>query len=270
MAARLSKVLFTGLMAWGWGLTAQAEVQTKVIDYNHDGLPMKGYLAWDDAITEPRPGVLLVHEWWGLNDYAKSRARQLASLGYVAFALDMYGEGRVTEHPTQAAEMSGTVRSNIQKWRDRALAGLNVLKQQPGVDKENLAAIGYCFGGSTVLHLAYIDSGLKGVVSFHGALTPPPADAKVGPKVLICQGGADSFVPSATVDAFAFGMDQAKANYVIAIFSGAKHGFTNPDAGRYGVDALAYDAAADKMSWSIMQLMFDDIFPKKAGKNSKK
>jgi len=257
---------FAWMFIWGAVLTAvpvlplQAEVKTREIQYSHAGEPLKGYLAWDDAVTAPRPGVLIVHEWWGLNDYAKSRARQLAEAGYVAFALDMFGEGKVTEHPTQASEWSGTIRSNTQKWRDRALSGLNVLKEQPGVDGDNLAAIGYCFGGSTVLHLAFAEAPLKGVASFHGALSPPPPDAKIQAKVAVFQGGADSFVPAASVDAFAFGMEQAKADYVITVFGGARHGFTNPDAGRYGIDALAYDATADARSWGMLQQFFKEIF----------
>ncbi|SFI09858.1 dienelactone hydrolase family protein [Planctomicrobium piriforme] len=262
-SALLGLALLLGLTS---ATAVQAGIQTKEISYEHEGEPLKGFLAWDDSLTGNRPGILVVHEWWGLNDYARTRAKQLAELGYVAFALDMFGEGKVTEHATQAMEWSGTVRSNTQKWRDRALSGLNVLKKQPGVDQDNLAAIGYCFGGSTVLHLAYADAPVKGVVSFHGALPPPPVDASLKTKVLVCQGGADSFVPAATVDAFAFGMEQAKAHYTIVVFGGAKHGFSNPDAARYGIDGIAYDPSAEKHSWAIMQMFFDDIFDKPAPK----
>jgi len=237
-----------------------AEVQTKQIKYKHDGLPLEGFLAWDDSVTEPRPGVLIVHEWWGLNDYAKTRARQLAAEGYVAFALDMFGEGKVTNHAVQATEWSGVVRSNTQKWRERALSGLEVLKNQPGVDAEKLVAIGYCFGGSTVLQMAYAGAPLRGVVSFHGALSPPPPEAKIQASVLVCQGGADPFVPAAMVDAFAFGMEQAKAHYTIVVYGGASHAFTNPDAGHYGLEALRYDPTADKHSWAMMKLFFDELF----------
>jgi len=243
----------------------RAEIQKKDISYEHDGLPLKGYLVWDDAVSGKRPGVLVVHEWWGLNDYARGRAEDLAKLGYVAFALDMYGEGKVTEHPTQAMEWSGTVRSNAEKWRSRALSGLEVLKQQETVDADKLAAIGYCFGGSTVIQLAYAGAPLKGVVSFHGALTPPDPDVKVVPQVLVCTGGADSFVPAAQVDAFVFGMEEAKANYLVTVFGGARHGFTNPGAGQYGIENIAYDKSADQRSWAHMQLFFDELFEQPAG-----
>jgi dienelactone hydrolase len=240
---------------------AQAELQKKDVTYDYEGTPMKGYLVWDDSIQGKRPGVLVVHEWWGLNDYARSRAEQLAKLGYVAFAVDMFGEGKVTEHPTQAQEWSGTVRSNKQKWRERGIAGLEVLKKQPQVDPDQLAAIGYCFGGTTVLQMAYAGAPLKGVVSFHGGLMPPDADVSVKPRVLICTGGNDSFIPAEQINQFAFGMEAAKANYTIMVFGGARHGFTNPDAARYGIDNIAYDKAADEQSWANMKLFFNELFP---------
>ncbi len=250
------------ILTTGTTTMVRAEVQTKAVEYNHDGQKLKGFLAWDDSISGNRPGVLLVHEWWGLNDYAKGRAKQLAELGYVAFALDMYGEGKVTNHPTQASQWLGTISSNTEKWRNRALAGLDVLKQQPGVDPNNLAAIGYCFGGSTVIHLAYADAPVKGVASFHGALVPPPVGGKVNPRIAVYHGGADSLVPPATVDAFSFGMEQIKGNYTLTIFGGAKHGFTNPKAGDYGVDALGYNKQADETSWAMLQLFLNEIFSK--------
>ncbi|WP_437186102.1 dienelactone hydrolase family protein [Planctomicrobium sp. SH668] len=238
----------------------RAEVQTKEVTYDHDGLELKGYLAWDDAVNEKRPGVLVVHEWWGLNDYAKARTEQLAAEGYVAFAVDMYGGGKVTVQATQAAGFVGTVRSDRQKWRARALAGLDVLKEHPSVDADKLAAIGYCFGGSTAIELAYAGAPLKGVVSFHGALTPPAVDSTVAPEVLVFTGAADSSIPAAQIDAFAFGMEQTKSKYTIVVFGGARHGFTNPKAGDYGVDNLKYDRSADVRSWTAMKLFFDDIF----------
>jgi len=243
--------------------TSQAEIKTQEISYEHDGQALKGFLAWDDAVNGPRPGILVVHEWWGLNDYARKRTRQLAEMGYVAFALDMYGVGKVTNEPVQAKEWSGTTRSNTQKWRDRALAGLNVLKQQPNVDPNQLAAIGYCFGGSTVVQLAYAGAPVKGVVSFHGALTPPAAGKPVRPQVLICTGAADSSIPAAQLEAFATGMEAIQARYEIIVFGGARHSFTNPHAGEYGIENIAYNAAADRRSWANMKLFFDELF--KAG-----
>ncbi len=133
----------------------EAGVQTKKVTYKHGDLECHGFLAWDDSIDGPRPGVLVVHEWWGLNDYARSRAEQLAKLGYIALAADMYGEGKTTEHPQEAGQMAGKVRANVEDWRKRATAALDVLKSQPQCDKTKLAAIGYCFGGSTALQLAF-------------------------------------------------------------------------------------------------------------------
>src|ERR1700732_4583211 len=146
--------------------SARAAVQTKTISYKHGNLDCQGFLAWDDAIQGQRPGVLVVHEWWGLNDYTKQRAEQLAKLGYVAFAADMYGEGKVTEHPKEAGAMAAKVRANVQDWRERAATALDVLMAQPQCDKTKLAAIGYCFGGSTALQLAYAGADLKAVVTF--------------------------------------------------------------------------------------------------------
>ena len=148
------------------GLSAEAAEQTKTVTYKHGDLECRGFLAWDDAISGKRPGVLVVHEWWGLDDYAKQRARQLAKLGYVAFAADMYGEGKTVEHPQDAGKLSATVRMNVENWRQRATAALNVLKSQPQCDGGKLAAIGYCFGGSTVLQLAYTGTDLKASNTF--------------------------------------------------------------------------------------------------------
>src|SRR5262245_4777671 len=195
--------------------TARAEVKTRTVTYTHDGMTFKGYLAWDDATQGKRPGVLVVHEWWGLNDYARKRAEQLAKLGYVAFACDMYGEGKVTEHPKGAAEMAGTVRQNLKAWQGRAQAALKVLQGHEAVDPRNLAAIGYCFGGSTALQLAYTGADLKAVVTFHAALPVPGEDqAKaVKAKVLICHGAADSFIPEDVIQKFRSALEKAKVDY---------------------------------------------------------
>ena len=152
---------------------ARAEVKTETILYKHGDQTFKGVIAYDDAAKGKRPGVLVVHEWWGLNDYARKRAEQLAGMGYVAFACDMYGDGKTTEHPKEAGEMAGMVRKNLKDWLGRAEAGLKVLRDHPQTDGTRLAAIGYCFGGSTALQLAYVGADLKAVVTFHGALPTP-------------------------------------------------------------------------------------------------
>ena len=238
-----------------------AEVHTRRIAYEHDGTKLEGVLAWNDAHgDEKRPGILVVHEWWGLNDYAETRAKKLAGLGYVAFALDMYGKGQVTTHPNKAGEWSSKIRENTEQWRSRALAGLEILKKQEMVDTDQLAAIGYCFGGSTVLQLAYADAPLKGVVSFHGALVPPTNIEKIDASVLVCNGAADAFVSSESIQKFEAEMEKIDADYQLINYGGARHGFTNPDAGEFGIENLKYDEAADERSWSLMQSFLGELF----------
>jgi len=172
---------------------AQAKVITQSVAYQHDNVTLEGYLAFDDSIKGKRPGVLVVHEWWGLNDYARKRAAQLAGMGYVAFAVDMYGKGKVTSHPNEAGEWMKEITSNVETWGRRAMAGLQVLEKDPRTDPNRIAAIGYCFGGATVQQLAYSGANLRGVVSFHGSPLPPTGDQakKVKAKILICHGAAD-------------------------------------------------------------------------------
>ena len=205
---------------------------------------------------------MIVHEWWGLNDYARARARQLAEMGYVAFALDMYGDGKVTEHPQEAGQWAGMIRSNVADWQQRARRGLEELQQHPQVDQQRVAAIGYCFGGATVLQLAYSGAPLAGVVSFHGALpvaTPEQAQTLRAP-ILVCHGAADSFIPEQGIVDFRAALEQAGADWQMVYYAGAKHSFTNPDANRRGIDGIAYDAAADRRSWAQMQAFFGEVF----------
>ncbi len=239
-------------------VAAEAAVAGKSVDYEHDGVQLQGYIAWDDASDRKRPGILVVHEWWGLNDYARGRAEQLAKLGYVAFALDMYGKGKVTTHPEEASEWRKKVSENIDKWRARALAGLEILKNDPRVDTGRLAAAGYCFGGSTVQHLAYGGADLNAVVSFHGSLVPPPENAasKVKAAVLVCHGAADPTVPVESVSNYIQEMEKSGLRWRMAVYGGAKHGFTNPDADMAGMPALAYDRKADEASWEATKVFF--------------
>lgn len=244
---------------------ARAEVQSKTVSYKHGETELKGYLAWDDAVDGRRPGVLVVHEWWGLNDYARSRADQLARLGYAAFALDMYGGGKVTKHPKEASEWAGQVRENVEGWRERALAGLEVLRKQPQVDPEHVAAIGYCFGGATVLQLAYAGTDLDAVVSFHGALpVPDEKQAKqIKAGILICHGAADTFVPEEQAQKVRAALDQAGTDWQMVYYGGARHSFTNPDAGEYGVEGIKYDENADRRSWQHMQILLVERFTRR-------
>ncbi len=242
--------------------TAQAKVVSQTVAYQHEGVNLEGYLAYDDASRGKRPGVLVVHEWWGLNEYARSRVKQLAGMGYVAFGLDMYGKGKVTAHPSQAAEWMKQVRSNVRQWQQRARAGLEVLKKDPRTDTKRIAAIGYCFGGGTVQQLAYSGADIKGVVSFHGPLLPPGDDQakRITAKILISHGAADPFVKEGAIETYISSMEKSGADWQMIIHGGAKHSFTNPHADKAGMDALKYSKSADQRSWGDMVLFFDEIF----------
>ena len=239
-----------------------AEIRTVEMKYEHGGTMLKGYLAYDDALSGRRPGVLVVHEWWGLNDYARKRARMLAELGYVAFALDMYGGGKSTQNAKQASHWSGQFRGSA-VMRARARAGLEILKEHERVDPQRLAAIGYCFGGTTVLELAYSGADLKGVVSFHGSL-PLPEDHDLAPgrikaSILACHGAADTFVSRDRLTEFQELIDQTGADWQLIVYGGAKHSFTNPEADALGVEGLGYDRRADQRSWKHMKMFFDRL-----------
>lgn len=242
--------------------SAIAEVRSTPVAYKDGSDNLTGYLYWNDAVEGKRPGVLVVHEWWGLNDYAKSRAEQLAELGYVAFAVDMYGGNRVTSHPKQAGEWMQATVSNLEGWRRRAQKGLEKLSSLAMTDNSRLAAIGYCFGGATVMQLAYTGADLDAVVSFHGSLPLPNGNEAQNFKgrVLIEHGNADAFVPAERVEAFKAAMSDAGADLVFHGHDGARHGFTNPDAGSFGIDNLKYDEAADMASWRSMLQTFNAVF----------
>jgi dienelactone hydrolase len=237
---------------------APAAVVTKVVNYEHDGTTLKGFLAYDDAVKDKRPGVLVVHEWWGLDDYAKERCKKLAELGYVAFAVDMYGDGKTVDHPDDARKMATAVRENLKTWRGRAEAGLKQLAGQPNVDPTKLAAIGYCFGGSTCLQLAYSGADLKAVATFHAALpTPTPEEARaIKPRLYIAHGEADPFIPPAAVEAFKKALDAGGAKYTFEGFPGVVHSFTVPGADKVMLKGMKYDKAADEKSWKAMQELF--------------
>ena len=212
---------------------AQAAIQTREVPYTAaDGTRLVGYHAWDDAISGPRPGVIVVHEWWGLNDYAKRRARDLAALGYSALAVDMYGDGRNTQHPDDAKAFMNAALADPAIPKARFQAGLDLLKAQPQTDPARLAAIGSCFGGKVVLDIARQGLPLAAVVSFHGALVTatPATPGSVKAKVLVEHGAADSFITPEQIAAFKAEMDQAGADYRFVELPGAKHGFSNPDA----------------------------------------
>jgi len=246
----------------------QAAIVAKTVVYQINGTRMVGYLAYDDHSKGRRPGVLIVHEWWGLNDYVKSRARDLAELGYTAFAIDMYGDGKQATHPDQAGEFAKQVNDHWEDAKQRFRAGLELLRHDPMVDPARVAAIGYCFGGGIVLNMAREGFDLKGVVSFHGTLASPikAREGEVKAQVLVLTGAEDPFVPQEDVDNFKKEMEAAKVNYRVISYPGAKHSFTNPGADQLGKEfdlPLAYNEAADKASWDEMKRFFDRIFGKK-------
>jgi dienelactone hydrolase len=241
---------------------ALAAVKTETIEYEHDGTQLQGHLAYDDAVEGQRPGVVVVHEWWGLNAYAVQRAEMLAELGYIAFAVDMYGTDKVTEHGAQAEEWMSQITANVDRWRERALLGLQLLRQQDRVDPQRVAAIGYCFGGATVMQMAYAGADLDGVVSFHGSL-PTPAEGQepdVKAQVMVAHGNADSFVPAEQVGAFTEALTRLGVGFRFYGYEDVQHSFTNPDAERFGIPNLKYDAAADQHSWVAMKAFFEEIF----------
>lgn len=256
------------LLAFALSAPVHAEVRGKEVSYSADGVTMKGYLAYDDKLKGKRPSVLVVHEWWGHNEYARKRARMLAELGYTALAVDMYGDGKQANHPDDAGKFSGEVRKNKAMARARFEAGMNLLKKNKTVDAKKMAAIGYCFGGSVVLEMARMGEPLVAVASYHGGLgTDQLAEAgKVKAKIAVFTGAADPMAPAEQVDAFKKEMDAAKVDYKLVSYPGVKHSFTNPDADEYGKKfnlPLAYDAEADKDSWKQTESFLAEAFGKK-------
>jgi dienelactone hydrolase len=241
-------------------------IHTEPVTYAAGDTTLRGCLATDRSKQGARPGVLVVHEWWGLNDYIRRRARMLAELGYSALAVDMYGDGKVADNPTDAGALMNAVLADREAAEDRFRAAYELLRSQPTVDPTRIAAIGYCFGGAVVLHAARTGMPLRGVVSFHGALSSfhKPAPGGVKAKLLVCHGAADRLVPEADVAAFKQEMDQAKADYRFIAYPNAQHGFTNPEtdaaAKRFGGFPIGYDAEADRRSWQDMTEFLARVF----------
>ena len=242
--------------------TAEARLVTRTVDYRQGDTTLEGYLAYDDSVSGRRPGILVVHEWTGLGPYVRKRVEQLARLGYVAFGADIYGKGIRPATQEAAAREAGKYKGDRPLLRARVRAGLDELIKQPQVDPKNLAAIGYCFGGTAVLELARSGADIKGVVSFHGGLdTPTPGDARnIKARVLAMQGADDPFVPPAQRAAFMDEMRNGGVDWQFITYGGAVHSFTNPDAGNDNSKGAAYNAKADQRSWGAMRLFFDELF----------
>jgi dienelactone hydrolase len=244
---------------------AFAEVVTKAVEYKAGDITLKGYIAYDNSIKGKRPGVIVIHEWWGLTDYPKKRAEMLAKLGYVALAADMYGDGKIADNPADAQKFAGESMKDVNLFKSKFLAAMDFLKQDEHTDPTRIAAIGYCYGGGVVLNMARAGVDLKGVVSFHGSLGAviPAEKGKVKAKLLVCSGAADKFISAEAVDGFKKEMKDAGANLKYVAYEGATHAFSNPEATAMGKKfnmPIAYNEKADKGSWSEMQKFFNTIF----------
>ena len=241
------------------------DVRGEEVTYQAGDTTLRGYLAWDASKQGPRPGVLVVHEWWGHSDYVRRRAKMLAEEGYTALALDMYGDGKEAAHPGDAQEFMMEVIQNVDTAKARFDAAYELLQKHGSTDPSRMAAIGYCFGGAVVLQMARFGRNLDGVASFHGNLaTEAPAErGAVNAEILVLHGGADPLVPAEQVEAFKEEMDAAGADYTFIEYPGVKHAFTNPAATETGKKfdmPLAYDEEADRKSWAELQKFLKKVF----------
>jgi len=245
--------------------TAKApNIKEENITYSGDNTTMDGYVAYDANKEGKRPAVLVIHEWWGLNDYPKMRARKLAELGYIAMAIDLFGNGKTADNPDDAGKLSTLLYQNTQMAKARFEAALSKLKTYTQVDTSNIAAIGYCFGGGMALNMARLGEALKGVVSFHGNLVGTPPDKNLlKARILVCHGADDKLVQQPEVDQFKKQMDSVGADYTVKVYPNAGHAFTNPAATENGEKfniPIKYNGAADSASWNDMKEFFGRIF----------
>jgi len=259
---RTGRGLAVAAALFALGSAVSAAVQTRVVEYKQGDTTLQGFMAWDDAAKGRRPGVLVVHEWWGHNDHARNSATRLAQAGYVGFALDLFGKGKVTTHPKDAEAFVAEATRDPAVLVARYNAALEQLKRDPHVDPEKIAAIGYCFGGGVVLKMARAGADLDAVVSIHGILaTKSPAEkGKVKARVLVLTGADDPMVPNEQVETFKSEMTAAGAKFEVISYPHAKHGFTNPNADKAGMDGLAYNEEADKKSWAAVLDLFQQVF----------
>jgi dienelactone hydrolase len=247
---------------------ASAGILTKTVEYDHGGTKFDGFLAYSSSASSDakRPGVLVIPEWWGLNDYVKGRAKELADMGYVALVADMYGGGVNTTDAKKAKELAGPLYGSPE-MAARAQAALDQLLKTSLVDPNKVAAIGFCFGGSTCQALAYTGAPLAGIVSFHGGLIQPSPDAlkNIRCKILMLNGAIDPTVKPEAIASFMAALDSAHVDYQFINYSGALHAFTNPDATKLGEkngmsSTVGYNETAARRSWQQMRVFFDEIF----------
>ncbi len=267
-------LLLAVVLMWGCGSQNQSKEESvasepsivgKEISYVLDTLTMNGFIAYDENSTKKKPGIIVVHEWWGHNDYARERAMKLAKLGYVALAVDMYGDGAQAAHPQDAMKFASTVMGNFEVGKSRFDKAVETLKAQEGVDAEKIAAIGYCFGGSVVLSMANTGYDLDAVAAFHSGVQLPvmPDSGAVKAKMLVCNGADDPFISAESVDAYKSALDAAGADYKYVAYPGAVHAFTSKGADSLGAKfelPLAYNAEADEKSWAELQELLNSTF----------
>lgn len=243
-------------------IQAHAAIVTKMIEYREGETTLQGYVAYDDAIADKRPGILVVHDWMGFGPFGNQKAQDLAKLGYIAMAVDIYGKGVRPQNTDEAGTLVGVYKADRALLRKRILAGYETLKKEALVDTDKIAVMGFCFGGTTALELARSGAPIKGVVSFHGGLsTPTPKDAKnIKAKILALHGADDPYVPADEVQAFEKEMSDGHVDWQLIKYSGAVHAFTNPAAGNDNSKGAAYNERADKRSWVAMQDFFQEVF----------
>lgn len=244
---------------------AAAEMQTETVEYEVNGETFTGYMAYDDEADGKRPGVLVVHEWWGHNEFAREQAKKLAAAGYTAFALDMYGSGKLAEHPEDAQQFMKEATKDIDQVKARFIAAKKLLQQHDSVDSSKIAAQGYCFGGAVVLNMARLGVDLDAVVSYHGALGSPikAIAGKVQPRIHVYTGGADKMVPSDQVSSLVKEMQDAEADLTLVSFPGVLHSFTNPGADKVAEEfnmPIAYNENAANRSWEGTMRLYHEVF----------
>lgn len=259
----MKKTILGSLLFAAIHLPIGAEIITKPVEYEHQGVILEGYHAYDDQVKGKRPGILIIHQWTGLTAYEKMRAKMLAELGYNVFAADVYGKG-IRPQPPEAGEYAGKYKTNRELYRARMIAGLEILKNEELTDISHIAAIGYCFGGTGVLELARANADISAVASFHGSLAAADGleaeKGEISPKVICYHGAIDPFVSDDEVAAFQEEMQNAGADWQFISFSGAVHAFTQKMAGDDPSKGAAYNEKADRRSWEYLKLFLGDVF----------
>ncbi|MEL6974111.1 MAG: dienelactone hydrolase family protein [Bacteroidota bacterium] len=240
------------------------KVKGEEVTYATDSTQLKGYIAYDANLEGKRPGILIVHEWWGHNDYVRQRADMLAELGYTAMAVDMYGDGKTADHPDDAGKFAMSVLGNLPEASARFKAALDLLKGQATVSGDKIAAIGYCFGGSVALTMANEGADLDAVAAFHsGVQLPVMPGSELKARVLVCNGADDPFISPESIESFKSAMDSIGAKYEYVSFPGVKHSFTSKEADANGKKfdlPLAYNAEADQQSWEkLLSLLSETL-----------